>query len=189
MRPQVLISLCSFPLAIKSTAIVGKADNNNCLESCQGDRHKRLDDHCYYWSTIQRNQEKVELICNNMKSKNATGHLAAVTSLDIHKSLMEEVLKIEDENYRTFWIGGSDKESEGIWKWADGSDWNFTKWAKELVANSNGEKYLLEQPTNLRNQDCLVIYHPGHAKTGWDDHDCYHYHPYFCIWKICPGDK
>ena len=77
-----------------------------------------------------------------------------------------------------FWIGGTDKEAEGYWKWVNGSDWNFTQWATNP---SN------EQPSGGIRQNCLQIYHGVHATDGWKNQNCFRALPFICSWKICPG--
>ena len=96
--------------------------------SVEDKRDKRLDDHCYYWSTARKSWEDSELYCQHMK-----GHLAAVTSLDFQNFLK----KVNKDEVKT-WVSGSDREAEGMWTWADGSAWNFSNWetasqAKEQI--------------------------------------------------------
>ena len=67
------------------------------------------------------------------------GHLASVTSEAIEEYIIENR---RDISY--LWLGGSDKEEEGVWKWSDGSPWEFAKLNK-------GE------PRNGSKEDCLII--------------------------------
>lgn len=54
------------------------------------------------------------------------------------------------------WIGGTDADVEGQWKWADGTEFEFTNW------NSN-------EPNNLDGvQHCMQLYTFG----KWDDLNC-----------------
>ena len=148
----------------------GEECNESCAED-EDEKHGKLGDHCYYWSTVTKKWEEAEYHC---QSKG--GHLAAVTNLEIHNFLMKRVNK--DERYTWFWIGGSDKEAEDTWKWVDGSPWNLTQWASEPK----------QQPDRAaKRHDCLQIYHNQLATNGWNDQKCELYHYFICGWKICPG--
>ena len=150
--------------------IVCEGDGNKyCVESCKEGEQERLSEHCYYWSTKTNTWDKAKKECEKMNGK-----LAAVTSMEIHNFLMRKVNK---GNWRTwYWIGGSDKEKEGTWKWEDGSVWDFTNWASRLN----------QQPNNWLNQDCLQIYHSW-ATNGWNDYECNRHRQFICSWKICSG--
>jgi len=156
---------------------VGEEDKNEdsgeeCKKTCpKGEEAKKeiMGNHCYYWSTIRKSWRESEQECENKD-----GHLAAVTSLEIHNFLMKRVNK--DNPHTWFWIGGSDREAENTWKWADGSPWNFTHWANESR----------QQPNRAgNNHDCLQIFHKPFATNGWNDQSCVVYRNFICSWKIC----
>ena len=170
MRHLALISL-SFVIFSSKGDDDRAAKQQDCVESCKEDSQKRLGDHCYYWSTARKSWQNCEYHCQG-----EDGHLAAVTSLEIHNFLMKKVNKGDRDTW--FWIGGYDQGQEGKWRWTDGSAWNFTIWADEPF----------EQPNNLvNNQDCLQIYHDEYAQNGWNDEGCLSHFPFICIWRICPG--
>ena len=110
MRKRALICLCCLLLSIKSDRIDAD-EQQDCVESCKEGSHERLDDHCYYWSASTKSWEDSESFCKSWK-----GHLAAVTSLEIHDFLMK---KATNALSSSFWIGGSDQDREGTWKWTD----------------------------------------------------------------------
>ena len=73
------------------------------------------------------------------------GHLATVNT-DATKDVVLEMMKRSPwMNESWAWIGGSDIEEEGVWKWADSTPWENKFWAP-------GE------PNNLdNNEDCLSL--------------------------------
>jgi len=173
MRLKVLMVFPSVLSVIKSDAgdFSGDAYRHECVETCNGSEQEEHGDHCYYWSTVKKNWEESVSECHNRN-----GTLAAVTSLDIHNFLMRKVDKQSRLSTTFFWIGGTDEETEGNWKWVDGSDWKFTHWATH--------KY--EQPGGGSSQNCLQIYHNIHANNGWNDLYCSTALPFICSWKVCP---
>ncbi|KAL6466990.1 hypothetical protein MHYP_G00247940 [Metynnis hypsauchen] len=64
----------------------------------------------------------------------------------------------------TAWIGLTDKDTEGRWKWVDGSTLTYGYWR-------NGE------PNNLFNEDCAEL-NPDMNK--WNDKQCSAYHRWIC---------
>ena len=130
-------------------------------------------DHCYFWSTVRKNWEDSKYHCEG-----EGGHLAAVTSLEIHNFLMQKVNKELVELDTWFWIGGSEQETEGIWEWEDGSEWEFTKWANETIQQPNKDR---------ADHKCLQIYGGRTASNGWNDNKCAYQRRFICSWKICPG--
>ena len=154
-------------ISIKGFETDGK--DNKCFSACQGNWEKN-GDHCYLWS--RKGQQKLtwddaEEFCNK-----EGGHLASVTSEAINEYIHHEKRK---RRISRLWIGGTDKEKEGVWKWSDGSPWEFTKWNK-------GE------PGNGSDEHCLL--HFGYDDT-WNDYLCTDENNFLCSLPLCsgPGDK
>ena len=185
MRFSALTFLTSAIFSKLSNAEVGDDEGGeNCLKSCpagEDEKKEEMGDHCYYWSTVTKTWEYSKYHCEG-----EGGHLAAVTSLEIHNFLMQKV-NTETARYRTwFWIGGSEQGTEGIWEWEDGSEWEFTKWANKTI----------QQPNNDRpDHDFLQIHicTSAHlhictsASNGWNDNQCSKHYQFICSWKICSG--
>ncbi|XP_048240318.1 perlucin-like [Haliotis rufescens] len=71
------------------------------------------------------------------------------------------------------WIGGSDVEIEGIWKWASsGERVTYTNWA----------------PTEPdETGDCMVIWPAGGYNYRWADYPCHSLAKFICEKKITAG--
>ena len=140
-------------------------NQNKCVLTCPQDWEENKG-HCYLWSKTRKNWNDAEQICIKRG-----GHLASITNLDIHDYIWN---KIQSANESSVWVGGTDKEKEGIWKWSDGGEWDFTKWAAE--------------PNNFNRQHCLVILKNRPSSTavdGWHDTWCDHDHKFVCSCPIC----
>lgn len=70
------------------------------------------------------------------------------------------------------WIGGSDGESEGAWKWVDGTNisWvNTSGFDNSMVHVVNGVRV---------GEDCLEI----HSELAvWNDNNCHAEFPFACM--------
>ena len=64
------------------------------------------------------------------------------------------------------WIGATDSEEEGKFRWVDGSSVAFSNWNTGEPNNSNG------------NEDCVHIY--GGHRNKWNDKNCAHRLPFIC---------
>ena len=89
---------------------------------------------------------------------------------------MSKVVEHNDRSF--FWVGGTDQEQEGDWKWTDGSDWDFEKWATIPT----------QQPNDFQGQDCLQIYDYNSARDGWNDATCAKKKSFVCSQKVCQDD-
>ena len=102
--------------------------------------------------------------------RNKSGHLASVTSKAAN-DYVEEGKKQRGMN--RLWIGGSDLEAEGTWRWVDCSPWDFTLWKPD---EPNG---------NWGAQNCLSYFKNEHR---WHDQSCKILAPFVCSQTIC-SDK
>merc|ERR1719305_2253803 len=141
---------------------LGVGQGSVCNECEQG--WEKNGANCYFWSTNKMNWTDAEDFC---KEKGA--HLASVTSSTINDYILEGKA-IRDIPH--LWVGGTDAEIEDVWKWTDGSAWEFTFWGP-------GE------PNNFGPQ-CLV-YHPSNT---WDDRTCFWEDKFLCSQTRCQaGEK
>ncbi|KAM9309131.1 uncharacterized protein KZ484_025221 [Pholidichthys leucotaenia] len=106
---------------------------------------------CYYVSKASetKNWEKSRLDC---QQKGA--NLVIITSKDEHDFV--------SKFHQNIWIGLSDKQQEGKWKWVDGSDLVQGFW-------KSGE------PNNAGNEDCAEI-----SAGKWNDIPCSNELPWIC---------
>ncbi|XP_026154670.1 ladderlectin-like [Mastacembelus armatus] len=68
------------------------------------------------------------------------------------------------------WIGGTDAQQEGKWRWTDGTAFTYTNWAPGQPDNWQG------------NENCLHITTEG--RRFWNDLDCQTPLPSVCIKKL-----
>ena len=122
------------------------------------------DDHCYYWSITKAFWAKAEKHCNYCK-----GHLASVTSEAKNKFILSEIKK---QNTAMLWIGGSEKEEQGNWKWTDQSPWSFENWADNLTSQGG---------------NCLC-YNSTPTTTRWSPSKCDQKFKFVCSVKLCQSN-
>jgi len=81
------------------------------------------------------------------------GHLATITS----QKEWEAVKAWAGDLPSTYWLGGTDEKTEGVWEWITNEAWSFTKWAKN-------------EPNNLGNEDYLQTWGPTlDGNRAWND--------------------
>ena len=132
------------------------------MSACESDWEEN-GNHCYLWSKNKKNWTEAEDFCQRKGA-----HLASVTSAAIN----DYVLEGKGKRSMPLWIGGSDLEVNGVWKWADCSVWDFTLWSPG------------EPNDHVGGQDCL-IYHAGEHR--WDDYRCDADAGFLCDQRICSG--
>ena len=91
--------------------------------------------------------------------------------LNIRAFFLEKKYKLfhaEENKVYNYWIGGSDREEEGYFKWVDGSALTYNKWSPGQPDN-NGN----------RNADC-VRYYFGTDTATWFDRSCTSEYGFMC---------
>ncbi|XP_030053321.1 C-type lectin domain family 17, member A isoform X2 [Microcaecilia unicolor] len=105
---------------------------------------------CYKFSTTAKDWEGARISCAESNS-----HLAIINSLE------EQYFLSNSTNSKDSWIGLSDKDTEGVWQWVDGSPLSFSFW-------NTGE------PNNYmeRDEDCVQLRYDKGWNGEWNDSSC-----------------
>ena len=155
---------------------IERCGGNRCVTECPKDWENH-GDHCYLWSdkdtSGMKTWDKAEAFCIQKG-----GHLASATTAAIEAYIYKGKKK---RKLQHLWLGGSDKEKEGVWKWSDGSPWKFTKWNRG-------------QPTSVSEENCLQ-YYGGRTNAirwsdraiRWSDRPCSDEGNFVCSQLMCSG--
>ena len=88
----------------------------------------------------------------NKEAKKLGGHLATITSKEENAALKTLV----QSSGINVWIGATDKDKEGTWKWVTGEEFSFSNWASGEPNDANS------------NEDYVGIYYDSYT---WNDYD------------------
>uniref|UniRef100_H3DMS9 Collectin-12 n=1 Tax=Tetraodon nigroviridis TaxID=99883 RepID=H3DMS9_TETNG len=123
-------------------------------------RFRQFGDSCYYISSASQelNFEESYQFCNGMSS-----HL-----LIINNDEEQQFMKKSIEENAFYWLGLTDKETENVWKWVDGSVPTYTYWRAG-------------QPDNWKfghedGEDCAGLTHYAY----WNDFYCHQQIRFIC---------
>jgi len=99
-------------------------------------KYSSNNNHRYYIYHEQLNWTDSKTFC---ETRNL--HLATITSAD-ESTFIDTFIGDLTQTY--YWLGGTDKDSEGEWKWITGEEWNYDNWYSGEPNNggSVGEDYL-----------------------------------------------
>nr|XP_021327947.1 C-type lectin domain family 4 member F-like isoform X2 [Danio rerio] len=93
-----------------------------------------------------------------------------------NKQEQDFIMKITSNN--EFWIGLTDSDKEGIWKWVDGSNLTSRFWA------SSGS---ITEPNGRKTENCAVTHLKKHPELiGWLDVACDGAYQWICEKNILP---
>uniref|UniRef100_A0A665VKE5 Si:ch73-86n18.1 n=1 Tax=Echeneis naucrates TaxID=173247 RepID=A0A665VKE5_ECHNA len=141
----------------------------NCTE-CPHDWFQ-VGDHCFHIDMDKSNWHDSENKC-----KENGGHLAILTTREQHEAVEKESRRL-GVFYKFFWIGLTDSENEGQWKWVDNSTLTNPFWNR---INSEPDNNLSGAP---EGEDCAVI--DSHSQT-WSDTSCDFLYPRVCQMDATP---
>nr|ACI66816.1 C-type lectin domain family 4 member E [Salmo salar] len=140
----------------------------NFTDCPKGWLHELVNEKCYYFSNDKMDWPSSRDNCTSMG-----GHLSILHSKNTHEALEKEANRIGGFN-NYFWIGLSDRELEGDWRWVDNTTLTKTSW----------KQFSLEPDNNIsggvEGEDCVVMESNTHA---WSDVPCD-----FTYRRICQMD-
>ena len=101
----------------------------------EGRQYESIGEHCFLWEKRPINWDSGRQVCEQEGFQ-----LASITSNIINNYVAEGMASRRMDN---IWIGGTDKEKEGTWKWTDGSPFEFIWWRPGQPDNYKGKEYCL----------------------------------------------
>nr|XP_044995349.1 C-type lectin domain family 17, member A [Jaculus jaculus] len=100
---------------------------------------------CYYFSPSTKSWDEARIFCQESYS-----HLVIIDSFEEHNFVANA-----HGSPRVYWLGLSDKQREGDWRWLDGAPVTLSFWDPQ-------------EPNNLHGEDCASMNRGG----TWNDLSC-----------------
>ena len=136
---------------------VGQAASSNMntvmLEGLLANGGYMYDNHVFKYYSEYRTWAQAKAACEALG-----GHLATSTSAEKNTFLTTLTTS-------SVWLGGTDEETEGTWKWITGEEWSYTNWKSGEPNGGSGENYLELNTAGV-----------------WNDNNATETLPYICEW-------
>uniref|UniRef100_A0A3P9DP20 C-type lectin domain-containing protein n=1 Tax=Maylandia zebra TaxID=106582 RepID=A0A3P9DP20_9CICH len=118
---------------------------------------------CFIFDSSQKNWTDAKSSCQTLGGNLASYHSTA------EYTFIRELTRTAAGSYPTAWVGGNDREtvSETVWKWSDGSQFDFKNWGNGEPDNSGG------------GQDCMEINFNGRDYVN--DSGCNSQRGFVCV--------
>lgn len=121
---------------------------------------------CFFFSSDRLDWEESRENCTALG-----GQLAVLHTQEEHDFLEKAAKEITGTWDFHYWIGLSDKEEEGDWRWVDGTAINKTYWNTDLNEPNNHAEGSLE------GEDCAVL---NSNSRSWFDVPCGYRYKWIC---------
>jgi len=99
------------------------------------------------------------------------GQLAVISNPMIQRRIGSRFGEFEE-----FWIGATDIEREGQFRWVNGQSWGFQNWYKS-------------QPNPGKSEHCVTFNYWGKKNSQWGDRKCLLSKPFLCETMVCAPVK
>ncbi|XP_023930080.1 perlucin-like [Lingula anatina] len=117
---------------------------------------------CYYYSTVQKTWHQAQEHCQSISA-----NLVTITSKDENEIIWKHL----PGSVKHWWIGASDRISEGTWVWvANNSRLTYTNWNKGEPNNQGG------------SENCAELNKERGSPT-WNDVPCSGTRQFVCEWS------
>ncbi|KJU83305.1 C-type lectin domain protein [Candidatus Magnetobacterium bavaricum] len=149
---------------------VATADSDKIVNPANNHTYQRIDTPMA-WADAKANCEKIG------------AHLATVTSDSENQFLVDNLLPSTFWTSNVHcWLGATDAESEGTWKWVTGEKWDFTAW---------GCVSTWCEPNGYTSENCLMYSYVGYINSinhdkQFGEHSCSLNFLSLCEWETTP---
>ena len=157
IRPACVLENLKSDATISDTLFSETGNPAGTPEQISVAEHKK---HYYTVITDEMLWEEAEAYCEQRG-----GHLVTIADV-AENDFVYELLP----DGGLYWLGGTDKETEGEWKWVTGEPWDYTNWHSGEPNNGLGGG----------EQDYTQIY--GNWNGFWDDAWNDQNNPFVCEW-------